>query len=511
MNTIFTRLNHTLTRIDAWEASKKAPVKRIVLPILAVGLSGTAIWSNTRRAVDRQSRRKSLTRDAIILGGVVGGLVGGIAFSKTYYAAQLAKGIAKLTRQHFHPESMALNAKARQKLGLPQKEQGIQVHGHACARHDHGHGEASVLKTALGNRIGDLYKTTAHDHGPGGFVTLESIAAGGILGGGLSGVLADHLNHEPVRETAAMKLKEGIFQFVGNITFCTVAILVMGAMAKKLGALLAKNGAIRNWGEQRTFKALKKLAHSKDDDIRRLPASVVDKIEKVLIDQPDIKKLPAELTHLASHQGVSRQEIAVFGEALARLSSQPGAKKAIRQEATRFFTKQVKAEMQPLTEATSLSQLQNPQLQADLKTLAAQRIEGQAKIAGIVGGVATGVIGGAWLSNRLNEFLTNRFHLASGHKKVQLFGTHTSGAMAEHLGERGIHWWDAILHVDDWPSALYLAGVHSLESIIQILYGISGYLTGTAGVDYGSPNLTPVNPQLFENHTPIARRISFTL
>ena len=27
------------------------------------------------------------------------------------------------------------------------------------------------------------------------------------------------------------------------------------------------------------------------------------------------------------------------------------------------------------------------------------------------------------------------------------------------LGERGIHWWDAILHVDDWPSALYLAGV----------------------------------------------------
>ena len=91
------------------------------------------------------------------------------------------------------------------------------------------------MKSSLGRRLAPLFSKTGHDHGVAGFVLLESMAAGSMLGGATMGVVADAINKEDLKETASMKVKEGIFQFVGNVTFCTAAILGVSTLGKMGG------------------------------------------------------------------------------------------------------------------------------------------------------------------------------------------------------------------------------------------------------------------------------------
>jgi hypothetical protein len=126
---------------------------------------------------------------------------------------------------------------------------------------------------------------------------------------------------------------------------------------------------------------------------------------------------------------------------------------------------------------------------------------------GAVSGVAVGIFGGAVVSNALNSLMSKVFGLSQTHEMTGLFSkVHNhhgqpkdgDGVGAGALGTRGIHWWDAGMHLDDLPTALYMAGMHVIESAIQLLYGISGFLAGNAGTNYTvshshnhAPTLTP--------------------
>lgn len=87
---------------------------------------------------------------------------------------------------------------------------------------------------------------------------------------------------------------------------------------------------------------------------------------------------------------------------------------------------------------------------------------------GIIGlGLCVGILGGAGAANYVGQkFVTPFFNKLQG-KPVE----------AEN-GKRKVEFWDAILHLDDLPTALALAGVEIMKPFIPLFFAFSGYRTG---------------------------------
>jgi len=146
----------------------------------------------------------------------------------------------------------------------------------------------------------------------------------------------------------------------------------------------------------------------------------------------------------------------------------------------------------PTLYSTTLSILLNDALTHKAKLSLTAR-DALGDVIGAVSGVLVGIFGGAVVSNAINSGLSAAFGLPKTHNMTGLFSkvhnhhgqaSDGDGVGAGALGTRGIHWWDAGMHLDDLPTALYMAGMHVIESAIQLLYGMSGFMTGNAGTDY---------------------------
>lgn len=491
-------LNRGLTRLDALETvSKKPPIKRWLLPAVGIGLSASLLYNNYSRATSEVRRKKALTRDILVIGGTALGLLAGIRFAMSATAARLVKLISGWLGRPVNLEHMSLSKKAVQKL---------KAAGEFAKPHHHD--DEIKTATSFGKRVGELFKSRLHQHGVPAFVTLESIALGSILGGGFSGVLADWFNREDLADTAPMKLKEGIFQFLGNITICTAAILGIATIGKAAGRQLVKNKLLRKATEQATVKKMRGLAEAGSGDLRRVPKDAMEKIETVLIQgreagKEGLEKAADRIESVVRHTFDDRAGRELKDKIRPQLIM--GDIGAVRKESHRFLSDRMAEELKPVLSARTVSDLP-PAIRQDVKNIAEKRAENIGELAGVVLGLGTGILGGAWVSNQVNEYLTKKLGLPQGHTKVSLFGD-SPGIGVGKLGDRGIHWWDAILHIDDWPSVLYLAGIKSLESLIYVLYGISGYLTGTAGTDYSQPERKPVDLSLFKNYAPLKRSI----
>lgn len=89
---------------------------------------------------------------------------------------------------------------------------------------------------------------------------------------------------------------------------------------------------------------------------------------------------------------------------------------------------------------------------------------------GIIGlGLSLGILGGGKIANQLGTKAVNPFFDKLQGKAPQSQGT---------TEKRRIEFADAILHVDDLPTALALAGMEIMEPFIPLFFAFSGYRTG---------------------------------
>lgn len=475
------QLSHGLARLDGQEAvSTAAPLRRKLAPAMAVGLAGSLLVNNWRHAADAQARRKVLVRDVLVIAGTTGGLLAGWRFMGTNLARKLADALASLIGQAG---------------GAEMKEVGSQA-AHALHHHE------LIRRSNLGDRLSNLFKPQMHEHGARGFVQLESLAAGAILGGGLSGLAADAINGEDVSITGPAKLKEGLFQFIGNITFCTATILAFATGGRTLGRLAGRSTLLKERAKTGLLKTLGKLEAKQVGHPALMPTGMTTSIEKIMLEKATPQEARFKLANLLEHELPQVHKSA--RENLLNTLEKPiaeGQKKEVHQAIRQFTTEAVRQDIAKLRTS--------PEMAAEVERLAVEQVANRAQLFGVLIGLFTGVLGGAWLSNQVNDYLSKKLNFPAGVSNVKLFGDGSPGLLQGKLGDRGIHWWDAILHLDDWPSALYLAGVKSLESVIGILYGISGYLTGTAGTDYSAPRSFPIkNPEIYTRaNAPLHRSV----
>lgn len=121
---------------------------------------------------------------------------------------------------------------------------------------------------------------------------------------------------------------------------------------------------------------------------------------------------------------------------------------------------------------------------------------------GIIGaGLSIGIFGGGHLANWLGRNYVNPFF-----DKMQ--GKPTAG-LSTTDGKRKIEWSDAILHLDDVPTAMALAGVKIVEPFIPLFFAFSGYRTGIgyrndeSAKQPKSPYVQPfANPNAFAQAAP---------
>ncbi len=508
LNQLLPQFNHFFARLDAGEIVPHArPLARVIAPSIAAALASTQLAIDLKNAPDRKTQKKVLIRDLLAMGGIIVGLIAASRALRWHYGVSNHLHLPGIA--HEHAEKAANTAK-------------------------------KILKTSH-ERITALFKSPKCDHAGEGVVRLQSMAFGGILGGGLGGLLADRINGEDLRRMAGFKLKEGLFQYIGNITFCTVSILAIGKLGrywaeKYAESILKKGMKTLEVFKEKTEKHLKNLMEKEVGDLNTLPGSASESFETYwLMATKDQRTLRHEFHHLADHakhQGHENPkaltrlldqmkttpikyspDTRLFQEGLLRyLNDEFGERLAGRQG--NVLLNEISTELLPTLgklfesgnkkEATRVfREFYTRQIQADLKTvtqekrhlfdIAKERFAIFGERIGIVAGLFTGIIGGAFASNAINKGLTDVLNLPEGHEVNGLFSGHDQGKgwMEGTVGERGIHWWDAILHLDDWPTALYIAGVHSVESFINVLYGISGMLTGMAGTDYKTPRFQP--------------------
>lgn len=92
------------------------------------------------------------------------------------------------------------------------------------------------------------------------------------------------------------------------------------------------------------------------------------------------------------------------------------------------------------------------------------------RIAGIGTGLSLGIFGGGVIANKLGQNFINPMLDKMQGKAPQ--------PVNKNEGKRKIELWDAILHLDDLPTALALAGVAIVEPFIPLFFAFSGYRTG---------------------------------
>ncbi|WP_373532024.1 hypothetical protein [Vampirovibrio sp.] len=89
---------------------------------------------------------------------------------------------------------------------------------------------------------------------------------------------------------------------------------------------------------------------------------------------------------------------------------------------------------------------------------------------GIIGaGLSVGIVGGGKIANRLGETVVNPMFDKMQGKAPDPY---------EKPEKRRVEFADAILHLDDLPTALALAGMEIMEPFIPIFFAFSGYRTG---------------------------------
>ena len=130
---------------------------------------------------------------------------------------------------------------------------------------------------------------------------------------------------------------------------------------------------------------------------------------------------------------------------------------------------------------------------------------------GIIGsGLSIGIFGGSHLANWLGRNYVNPFFdKLQGKPDARLTGELPTD------GKRKIEWSDWILHLDDLPTAMALAGVKIVEPFIPLFFAFSGYRTGIGyrndesakasktAPDQPMPNVTfNAQPQGFGNYQP---------
>ncbi|MEB3286478.1 MAG: hypothetical protein VKJ04_03135 [Vampirovibrionales bacterium] len=525
MNRLINRFNHRMTRLEALEASSKAPFRRIVVPAGAIILGGYVLASDLKQAPTSSQKRQVAIRDLSVVGGTLAGLMGGIAFAKSRGGLYLALLLSKLSRKPFIPSEMPLSRATMQAIqdkpwatGIKEKlKQGTGQHshghsheahgGHSHGDHAHGHGDTPsklIEKLPIAKQINELFNIKHHDHGIPAIVWLETLAAGSILGAVGAGGIADKINGEDLRKTMPAKLYESIFQFMGNITVCTVSILLGSWLGRGAGRLLLKNTSFDKTLQNRLLKQLQDLAKDAKTDLRRVPISFTERFEQAT--QGGLKT--AERRKNFIHQVVdwhgdlypdaTSAERSAFKDALkAQLDKSPEDISALRKISQQHISGSLYQRLQHFKSLSSPQAISEPAIREALHEISHYRFENQFKQLGMLGGFIMGIVGGAYTSNQLNAFLQKHFHLAKPEYQTALVNPshHRKGLLNDKLGDRGIHWWDMILHLDDLPSALYLAGVEVLEPFIRVLYGMSGYLSGIAGTNYSEiPHEHHTNP-----------------
>lgn len=93
------------------------------------------------------------------------------------------------------------------------------------------------------------------------------------------------------------------------------------------------------------------------------------------------------------------------------------------------------------------------------------------KTVGILGGLSLGIFGGGVIANKLGTHVINPLC-----DKLQ--GKAPQPVTDPNQGKRKIEFWDAILHLDDVPTAMALAGLEIVEPFIPLFFAFSGYRTG---------------------------------
>lgn len=486
--TTLNRLNHLLTRADVWEKSSKAPIRRWVMPMTATALAGGVISSDLHHTDTLENRHKVLKRDGLAIAGATLGITAGIALAKSRVGAVSAHKLAKLLGREIDFHHMPLSKGA---IDYVKR----QPWGKELLEHHHHHGDELATHQQLGKRLSQLFKTQAHDHGIPGILMLESMAAGSILGGIGGGTLADHLNGENLKQTLPAKLYESVFQFMGNITLCTVAILAGSWLGKGTARQALKTSFVQDLTEKRLIRYLSKIRNAGKNDLRRVPTGFTEAFERSWLKLRDNRNSTAarkQFQHDLMHwvESYYPNKTSQYKEFNQLLSKQLDKKELniskIRGLTSQHLSQELYKELKPFKNAPELSKIQGQSLQNDLKMIAKHRMEKTWEQLGVIVGFGLGIVGGAMASNKINEFLEKTFNLEKPVNQATLFHArgHNSGVLKNTVGERGIHWWDMVLHADDWPSAMYMAGVDMLEPIIRILYGMSGYLSGIAGTSY---------------------------
>lgn len=117
---------------------------------------------------------------------------------------------------------------------------------------------------------------------------------------------------------------------------------------------------------------------------------------------------------------------------------------------------------------TAMSALNITPIKAALKRMGAA---GKGlRIAGIGAGLSLGIFGGGVIANKLGQNFINPM--------LDKMQGKTPQPVNKNEGKRKIEFWDAILHLDDLPTALALAGVAIVEPFIPLFFAFSGYRTG---------------------------------
>lgn len=482
------QLNHSIAKIDAGEGVRAhAPLRRFATPGLGVGLGVASLGYNYTHAPTPKLKQKVLVRDGLVLLGVsLTSVAAAVLLHRTTVAHQVARFFENRTARL---------------LGQFSKKPQPMAHNHAHTG-SCGHG----LQQGASGRVQSLFKSSTHDHGWQGATELTLMAAFPIFLGALPfGMAADAINGENWKQTGAMKLKEGLFQFIGNITMCTVAILACTKLGKAASQALWKQTGLQQRFIKATQRQLESRVQPKAETLSLVPTHFTSQLEHLLLEH---RQFPEQIPHFWDRvmvKAFSDRWVTGLGEQWDRqylpkfnklLRQKPLNHKAIHQHVQQFLAQAMKNDIQTALSSSST-----------IKEIAQASVEAKGELAGVITGVMSGVLGGAWVSNKLNEVLTKHFGLPAGHATTGLFGRkdahqeHDNGWLAGTVGDRGLHWYDWILHLDDWPSALYMSGVHAVESLVQVLYGISGYLTGIAGTDYGNSAHNKHHGQAVPNST----------
>ncbi|MDH4379686.1 MAG: hypothetical protein QE263_07255 [Vampirovibrionales bacterium] len=507
MPSVTAQLNHWIARQESKVGTYQVFKSKAFVPWLAplgIGLGVAATAYDVAHAPTYEQKHKVMVRDTLTMLGTV--LGSWLAFKiNTPRESSAAISDKRL------PTGWGWADAWYKKI---TKSDGVD-HAHSIA--DNFLEATHKVRSPL-NRLKALFESPMHSHMGKALLKLGVLSFVPIFLGGIPfGALADKINGENLGQTVPMKLKEGIFQWVGNIMFCTLSIW---AMAKGSRAAVTKlweaSPKFQRWIETRVTSRLARMAEAfkasniDSPPLGGIPTGLTTPLAYRIRNfkhQPASKLIESLENHFFNdrHHMENGKLIDIHYSLFDGKTERPLIEKewsALKQWLTDNHTtakdteklKRLQHFYGLLAEKDLTGLMLNKANTVANLSLTARDALGD--VIGAVSGVAVGIFGGAVVSNTLNSVMSNVFGLPKTHEMTGLFSkVHNhhgqpkdgDGIGAGALGTRGIHWWDAGMHLDDLPTALYMAGMHVIESAIQLLYGMSGFMAGNAGTNYTVP------------------------